>query len=382
MDSTIVGTARLKRQNTGLVLGTLRAADRPLRIAEVALTTELTRSTVATIVDALERDGWVSRHAPEGALGRPALRYGVDASCIHVVGLDLGLHRIVVELADAAGTVLARRSTPHALRDGASLVALAGANIDAVLAEAGLAREDIRRMTVGAVGMIDRGAGRVREVRGMSALTEVDLPDELGRGMASVDLDNDADLAAVAMTRLAGAPMSFLTVQWGERLGAGLVLDGRLYRGPAGAAGELGGLPVQDPWSGAPSQLERVVGANRVSEVAGHGKGIVGLFDAVTQGETGAAAVLDEVVGVAAGALAPVLLALDLHDVFITGGMARGGEVLTAALERRLGLFGLGPLSVKLSPFMEDTVVRGATEAALRAAWTEVLEGRLGGQHP
>ncbi|MDR2998434.1 MAG: ROK family transcriptional regulator [Microbacterium sp.] len=382
MESTIVGTARLKRQNTGLVLGTLRAADRPMRIAEVAAETALTRATVATIVDALERDGWVSRHAPEGALGRPALRYGIDPSRVHVIGLDLGLHRIVVELADAAGEVLARRSEAHDLRDGDALLALANANIDAVLTEAGLAREDVLRMTVGAVGMIDRGAGRVREVRGIRALTELDLTDELGRGVRGVDLDNDADLAAMAMTRLDGAPASFLTVQWGERLGAGLVLDGRLYRGPAGAAGELGGLPVVDPWSGSPSQLEQVVGANRVSEVAARGQGIIGLFDAVARGDAEAAAILDEVAGVVAAALAPVLLALDLHDVFITGGMARGGETLTAALERRLGLLGPGPRSVQLSPFLEDTVVRGATEAALRSAWSEVLEGRLGGRHP
>ncbi|UOQ90719.1 ROK family transcriptional regulator [Agromyces endophyticus] len=394
MNDPIVGTARLKRYNTGRVLDELRAGDEPVRIVEIAERTGLTRSTVATIIDELDADGWLRRHDPVGSLGRPAARFTVASERFHVLGVDIGLHRVVAEVADAAGTVIAEANASHEMRDGRELLRLVNVTVDRALADAGLDRAAIAAVAVASVGMIDRAEGRVRVIRGIDAWTDLDLTRELGRGFdVAVDLDNDANLAALAMSELDDCPPSFLTVQWGERLGAGLVLDGRLYRGTLGAAGEIGALMVTDPWSGDRAPLEAVVGAERIDEVArlvaardpftrlaselGPEAAAAHVFERANDGERAATEIVDLLADVAARALTPILLALDLHRVYVTGGIARGGDVLTAALERRLTARGAEPIDVRLSPFAENTVVRGAVTAAVRSAWGSAIDGGL-----
>ncbi|MFF2494017.1 ROK family protein [Agromyces sp. NPDC058064] len=395
MNDPIVGTARLKRYNTARVLDELRAGSAPQRIVEIAERTGLTRSTVATIMEELESDGWLRRHDPAGSLGRPAARFTVTPGRFHVVGVDIGLHRVVTEVADASGTVLASADAQHELHDGRDLLRLASATIDRALGDAGLTRPAVAALSIASVGMIDHAEGRVRVIRGIDAWTDLDLTRELGRGFTcTAELDNDANLAALAMSQLDDCPPSFLTVQWGERLGAGLVLDGRLYRGPLGAAGEIGALRVIDPWSGEPAALEAVVGAERIDEVArlvaardpftrlasvlGAEAATAQVFERANDGERAAIEIVDLLADVAARALAPILLALDLHRMYVTGGIARGGEVLTAALQRRLDVGGASPIDVRLSPFTENTVVRGAITAALHSAWESALDGGLG----
>jgi predicted NBD/HSP70 family sugar kinase len=394
----IVGTARLKRYNTARVLDELRAGAEPARIVEIAERTGLTRSTVATIIEELDADDWVRRHEPVESLGRPAARYTIDPTRLHVVGIDIGLHRVVTEIADASGSLIAESAAQHDLHDGRALLGLANATIDRALAHARLGREQIASVSIASVGMIDRAAGRVRVIRGIDAWTDLELTRELGRGFTcDIELDNDANLAALAMSHLDDCPPSFLTVQWGERLGAGLVLDGRVYRGPLGAAGEIGALRVTDPWSGEPATLEAVVGAERIDEVArlvaardpfsrlaselGPEAATAQVFERANNGERESTEIVDLLADVAARALAPVVLALDLHRLYITGGIARGGAVLTEALERRLERAGAGPVEVQLSPFAENTVVRGAVTAAVRSAWESALDGGLASTH-
>ncbi|MFD5863317.1 ROK family protein [Agromyces sp. NPDC127015] len=395
MNDPIVGTARLKRYNTARVLDELRSGGEPVRIVEIAERTGLTRSTVATIIEELDADGWLRRHDPLGALGRPAARFSVTPERFHVLGVDIGLHRVVAEVADAAGAVIAEANALHEVHDGRELLRLVNATVDRALAAAALERDGIAAVSVASVGMIDRAEGRVRVIRGIDAWTDLDLTRELGRGFGvDVDLDNDANLAALAMSELDDCPPSFLTVQWGERLGAGLVLDGRLYRGPLGAAGEIGALMVTDPWSGERATLEAVVGAEHIDEIArlvaardpftrlaselGAEAAAAHVFERANDGERAATEIVDQLADVAARALAPILLALDLHRVYVTGGIARGGDVLTAALERRLTAIGAAPIEVRLSPFAENTVVRGAVTAAVRSAWESALDGGLG----
>ncbi|WP_157007321.1 ROK family protein [Agromyces laixinhei] len=395
MSDPVVGTARLKRQNTANVLGELRARPEPVRIVEIAERTGLTRSTVATIIDELDADGWVRRHDPAGSLGRPAARFTIAPSRFHVVGVDIGLHRVVSEVADASGDVIAAATVQHELHDGRELLRLAATTIDRALGDAALTRKDAAAVSVASVGMVDHASGRVRIIRGLDAWTELDLADELGRGFTgAVELDNDANLAALAVSQLDDCPPSFLTVQWGARLGAGLVLERRVYRGPLGAAGEIGALKVVDPWSGDAATLEAVVGAERIDEVArlvaardpytrlasalGPEAATAQVFERANDGERAATEIVDLLAEVAANALAPILLVLDLHRVYITGGIARGGGVLTAALERRLAAGGASPVEVRVSPFAENTVVRGAVAAALRTAWGTALDGGLG----
>ncbi len=96
---------------------------------------------------------------------------------------------------------------------------------------------------VGIPSIIEFATGRVRSSVNIP-LHDVALREELGRRLGTlVFVDNDATLAALAEAhdeggRLTARNLVMLTV--GTGVGGGIVIDGRIYRGSTGAAGELG----------------------------------------------------------------------------------------------------------------------------------------------
>ncbi|GAA1762842.1 ROK family transcriptional regulator [Agromyces humatus] len=390
---TAVGTARLKQLNTDRVMNELRRREEPVRIVELAHSIGLARPTVAQIVEELTGRGWLSHHEPIESLGRPAVRVAVNRRRFPVIGIDLGAHRVAVRLCDAGGAPLATAEIRHSTTDGRELLKIAGAAISKVTAEAHVDADEISVTTAASVGIVDHRSGRVRYVRGIDKWSELDLVAELSALVGGVvAIDNDANLAAQAMLADDQPSASFLTIQWGARLGAGLVLDRRLYHGVSSAAGEIGALRVRDAWSREWSSLEGAVGAARIAEVARleaardpngtFARDIVDIdateyvFRRASEGNRTAIDVVERIAGVAAEALAPICLALDLDRVYITGGIARAGAVLTNAVERGLNEISRVPISVLVSPYAEDTVVHGAVAASVERLWDELVDVR------
>ncbi|MFD4421241.1 ROK family protein [Agromyces sp. NPDC058484] len=385
MTGPAVGTAVLKQLNTVRVLEDLRRRDEPVRISEVAAAARLTRPTVVQILDELSDRGWVVHHDPLESLGRPAQRVAVDPGAFTVLGIDIGPHRIAAEVSDARGAALAFSSERHEWRSAGDVLRLCGTVIEEVLSTAGVDPAQVRAITVASIGVIEDNT-KVHYARGIAEWSRLDLTRALGEYVGgAISIENDANLAARAMRDLPNAPPSFLTVQWGERLGAGLLLDGRVFRGRASAAGEIGALRVTDPWNGATTGLEEVVGAARIAsivreEVAGLPQSALAIgldrqdpteavFRLATAGDPLAVGIVREVALIVARALAPICLALDLDRVFVTGGIARAGDAVAAALQHGLTEFAASPITVEVSPLAENTVVRGAVSSAIDEAW-------------
>lgn len=389
------GTSIVKRVNTGRVLAELRRRDAPVRIIEIAEATGLARPTVAQIVDELIASGWLHVHEHLETVGRPAIRVSLNVRRAASLGLDVGPHRIIAQVRDGSGALLGGADLRHAVRDGSRLLELALKVVAEALESAGTAPADIAAACVASIGVVDETTGRVHVIREIDGWEQVDIAAEFGAALGCpVRVDNDANLAARAMLSLDQTPASFMTIQWGERIGAGLVLDHRVFRGANSGAGEIGSLPVRDPWAAEWASLEQVIGSKRIGEVVHlfaardpDGSFAAGVdradpteyvFRRAAAGDRTAEFIIDEIATVMIGAIAPIALALDLSRIFITGGIARGGEVLTDALERALRGKTLVPIEVGLSPFAEDTVVRGATIAAVDTAWDRILTQELG----
>ncbi|MDH4352889.1 MAG: ROK family protein, partial [Actinomycetota bacterium] len=162
------------------------------------------------------------------------------------IGVDVGGTKVAAGVADEAGHLLEelRTSTPEASYP------------DLVAAIAGVTGELADRHQVTGVGLAI--AGNVR-VDGSGVLFSPNIPgladeplrDDLqARTGLPVVVANDADAAAWAEFRFGGhlavgeGGDDLLMVALGTGLGSGLVLDGRLYRGAHGFAGEAGHLPV------------------------------------------------------------------------------------------------------------------------------------------
>jgi len=160
-----------------------------------------------------------------------------------LVGVDLGGTLIRAAVATGVGThgEPARRPTP------------AGSGPDAVLdAVAAAVMEAIRGTTpkgvaIGVPGPLDPRTGLVYEAPNLPGWQNIHLATELTRRLGCpVAVQNDANLAGYAewVVGAGRGTRDFVFITASTGVGGGLVLDGELYAGAAGTAGELGHTPV------------------------------------------------------------------------------------------------------------------------------------------
>ena len=240
--------------------------------------TGLSRPTVLGACDELIRAGWVnelSSTRPPGP-GRPPRRFAIAKDAGAVIGVDLGAGSLHVAIADLVGTVLAESGQHlHGTARASTRIAAINRHIDAVCEQAALPPGQLVSIVVGvpapvAGGVINAAPGYLRD------LPKVRLAEVLAERYphARVGLDNDANLAALA-ERASGAAIgcdNLVALLAGERLGAGVVVDGRLLHGARGAVGEIGVfnlLPGMDGLGGIGPRL-RVAAADAARERPGH----------------------------------------------------------------------------------------------------------------
>lgn len=400
----------LRRLNTVAVLTALRT-NGPLRIADLMELTELSRPAVTRAVDALRADGWVGDaeeddrepEAPDGAirpsrLGRPAALLRFRAEAGHVLGIDVGPHKIVAMVADLAGsTVAEHRVDTHELDDG-------GAVLKAILsvtskASRGVPRGTLMSAAVGTPGLVDPQTGAVTLAPSIPGWSDIPIATTLRKRLACpVTVHNDVNLAVLGerWRGSAGSGGTLVFLQWGARVGAGIMIDGRLHVGAGGAAGELGflDLATADQQSGSPKKpagtgttmgpFERQVGAAAIIELAmAEAKrrkdtkllklmraaraqdDAAALFDAAHDGSALAGEVIDTVCARMADGLAALNLVLDPDLVVIGGGLSRAGDQLLTAVERHLRVRTLTPPRLALSGLGDTAVAVGAVRNAL-----------------
>jgi glucokinase len=156
-------------------------------------------------------------------------------------GVDIGGTKTAVVLSAAMPEIVARREFPTRPEDGPSpAIALIKRHLREMLAEADGALDAIG---VSCGGPLDRTAGLIQSPPNLATWSDVGITSILGDEFGvPCYLENDANAGAVAEHRYgAGAGSShmvFLTM--GTGLGAGIVIDGRLYRGATECAGEIG----------------------------------------------------------------------------------------------------------------------------------------------
>jgi glucokinase len=162
----------------------------------------------------------------------------------YAVGIDIGGTKLAAGLIDRQARLVARTITyTHAGCSPQGVIAAVIQVVDDLLAESGLSRQQIAGIGVGSSGHIDRQRGLVLTNSNLPDWDCYPLRDTLQQRLGlRVILDNDANCAAWAEYRLGAGRgsrhMCYLTFSTG--CGMGIVIDGRLYRGATGTAGEIG----------------------------------------------------------------------------------------------------------------------------------------------
>src|SRR4051794_1574246 len=220
----------------------------PLSRAELARRTGLSKPTVSEALGDLERAGLVrGAGAVTPPRGRTARLYEPDPTAAYVVGIDIGRAWVRVAVADLDGRVVARRDEPNRARSAAALVRAVAADARGAVAEAGLAWDQVAHAVVGSPGVFDPATGRLRHAPNLPGWSRPGLVDQLRAELSpSLALDNDVTLAAMGeLTYGRGrAASTFAYLSVGTGIGLGLVVEGALFRGAHGAAGEVGFLPL------------------------------------------------------------------------------------------------------------------------------------------
>ncbi|MET0952657.1 MAG: ROK family transcriptional regulator [Aeromicrobium sp.] len=245
------GTEHLRRQNTGLVLRSLRS-DGPATRTELARRTGLAKATVGTIVGTLEAGGVVAEDdsVPSGR-GRPGRPVTLTGESIIGLGLEVNVDYVAAVALDLAGRVkvvetrpVTTAGTPPSARE---LIGLATDVRSALLASG----HTVVGATVAVPGLVAHDNRTVSWApnlgwNGRQLATELEAAFD---GSCPTTVDNDANCAALAEAShgVAANVRDSLYITGTIGIGAGIVQDGRLMRGGAGFAGEVGHMPIGDP---------------------------------------------------------------------------------------------------------------------------------------
>ncbi|MEU8543552.1 ROK family transcriptional regulator [Streptomyces sp. NPDC048717] len=376
--------------NDRLALRLLQDAG-PLTATQLKTLTGLSRPTVADLVDRLQTGGLVHVVGEAGARrrGPNARLYGIVADRAHLAALDVRTRSVSVVVADLLGTTLAEATLP--IDGGAPGPAAERAVelLERTARAAGAAR--LHSVAVGAPGLIDPATRQLRDTAKLPEWHRLLVAALQQRLPATVVVENEVNLAAVAELREgaardgdgdgsgdgrgeSGAPAgpgrdTFVLLWLGQGIGAAVVLDGRLRRGASGGAGEIGFLPVPGT-SGLPSAhgcdggFDELACAAAIDALARtHG------LDPATALESGHPAFLDELAGRLALGAASVAAVLDPGRVILAGETGhRGGPDLAARVEARLAA--LSPLrtEVRATTLGDTAILRGALLTARDAA--------------
>jgi predicted NBD/HSP70 family sugar kinase len=387
--SAAVAPSLLRQMNQRLLLEKL-FADGPATRPQLAKDAGLSQPTVIAALDGLERAGLVQARDGEPVQpGRPAKQYSANPAAGTVAGIDIGRGWLHLRLADLFGSTLAQVDVRNTATGAAALVDLTARSLEEATARAGLALGDVTHTAIGSPGVLDPRGG-VRYAANLPGWHQAGLTQALVERIGpSLSVDNDANLAALAELNEGAArgltDFAYLTV--GTGVGVGLVLDGRIYRGVTGAAGEVGYLPIGQPPSGRSRRsrrgmFEEVVAADAVVRYAKEA-GLTGrltaerVFSMARRGVPEALAAVAIQARQLAMAAASIAAFLDPQAIVMGGRIGQNLDLLeppmTAALRE---VTPMRPVLVA-GELGEEAVVRGAVVRGTSLAREAVFAQRL-----
>jgi glucokinase len=166
------------------------------------------------------------------------------------LGIDLGGTKILTAVVDASGKIISADQGLTPSREGHEAgVSSILRSAAAALGEAGVAAEDLSAVGVGAPGLSNPETGVLYTSPNLPGWRDVPLRDMIEAGLGrKAFIINDANAAAVGELHYGAArgARNFIYITVSTGIGGGIIVDGRIYTGAAGAAGELGHMVIDD----------------------------------------------------------------------------------------------------------------------------------------
>src|SRR5690606_5491591 len=371
----------MRERNLAVVLERI-ARHEPVTRARLAELTGFTKTTVSNLVGLLEGAGLVRDGAPlhEGERGRPGVGVSLRGDGAAGLGLEVNVDYLAACVLDLGKRVRYRHviGADNRGREPGAVLAALTALADEAVSAARAQGLSVAGAAVALPGLLDREDGVVRHAPNLG-WTDVPVTGAPGLDLAlPTEYDNEANLAALGELWFGGGAERGDGVHvWGEvGSGAGIVVDGRVFRGAHGFAGELGHLvaePGGPPCScGGRGCLEQVAGQEALLRAAGLPvagpdapddpvRGLVGLLEA---GDRAALAAVERAGRALGGALAAAVNLIDPAAVVLGGVFSpRAGWIrppVGAVIAGGPGSLRRGAPPVEVSGLAEGAAVLGA----------------------
>jgi predicted NBD/HSP70 family sugar kinase len=377
----------LHRANLERVVRAVRLAG-SLTQAEIARSTGLSAATVSNIVRELRDTGTVQVTSTSSG-GRRARSVALSGDAGIVVGVDFGHSHLRVAVGNLAHQVLAEQSEPIDVDVSAEQGFDRAEQLVGRLVEStGIGAEKVLGVGLGVPGPIDMETGTLGSTAILPGWTGINPRQELaGRLGVPVQVDNDANLGALGELVWGGGrgvrDLAYIKVASG--VGAGLVIDGRIYRGPGGTAGEIGHITLDESGPvcrcGNRGCLETFTAARYVLELlrGSHGDGLTvpRMVQLGREGDPGCRRVIGDVGRHIGMGVASLCNLLNPSRVVLGGDLAEAGELVLGPIRESVSRYAIPSAAQRLSVVPGALGARAEVLGALALVLSEMGDSTL-----
>lgn len=238
----------IAEQNKKLILNFIRK-NGPVSRADIARCLGMSFPAVSSNIKALIDSNYLYEiGAGDNALGRKSTLITFNSCRGYVIGIDIGRYRIRTSLSNISGDIIESAVTEIDTKKEANeiinqLIQL----VDGLLSKSKIDKQKVLCISVGIPGIIDKNTGFIHLAPFINTLSETQIRDNLSRYCnCPVLIESSMKYGAIGekWKGIGQGYKNIIYLNYSIGLGCALILDGQLYRGATGAAGEIGYMVV------------------------------------------------------------------------------------------------------------------------------------------
>lgn len=398
LDPTNRGNALTDHERKNLaILETIRRGKTVSR-TDISRITGLNIVTVSNYINEFIKKGLVIEKGYDASSGgrRPTI-VEIDPTYSYVIGVDLGLSIITAVLTDLEVNMVSRSQKDRPKEEAEKILDVLYEAINDVIRDSKIERPKIKGICVAASGLVDKEAGTVHST---SSTTSVYLPINLSlerKFGIETFIENDATAAAYGEWALSLDLDTKVMLYMYSGVGCGIVINGEVFRGATGVAGEtslkdhleptdlwIGNLSALGPWAshlGIPDSVREKIRGGAKSKLSSDYKDLNDItLDAVFKAAKENDKVCIEAIEDAGNALgiriAFLVNLLNPDVVVVGGGIEQAGSILLDAVRRAVKKWAFEEMAevVKVIPARLgiNSVALGAASLVVRNVFSTV----------
>jgi len=372
-----ITSAEMRGINRSAILELIRR-ESPIARSTIARRLGVSLPTVMRIVDWLIEDGFVRLHGEtewSGGRRRPLLEFNADGYV--VLGVDMGgAKKMYGAISEIGGNIIDEVEIEHHGVSGEKCYDLLTKLIDALLASPGLKGRRVRGIGVGAPGITHHKEGIVKWAYALN-WKDFPLKERLSkRYKLPITVDNDVNLAALGEHWFGAGQHTqhMVLIVIGAGIGAGVIINGSLYRGSREASGEIGhtipgreflgkshrDFGALESVASGTGMIERARSVLRPRRDEGDRNQLLveDIFEAAQGGQKWATSIVDEIVDYLAIAVANLSVSFDPDLIVLGGSVTNFASMLVDPILQHIeGLVPTPPKLVVSSLGMRATVM-------------------------